>query len=816
MYIPLPASVLPSDHPLRSASWIWPEGYMYVYNCHAQFRHDFQLVDLPAAAPLFITADKAYKLWVNGLYVCRGPARGYQEHWPFDEVDVRPFLRPGHNWLAVEGYNPGIGTFQYQHRSLAGFLCAVRWGDFSLATNPKDWHCRRAPGRKVATARYSLQIDFQEHADARADHRDWIGQAEYAFPATHGWDTWYAPYAQHWTGFPFGRPPWDSVEPRGIPLLHEELLTPVAVTATAEGACATGHAEWENVAWGWWQEAPPADDWGPGNAISAKAADGWFEIELPATGAGRFRAAVIDCGRMLVGNVLVEAEGATGGEIVDFHHDPCLRSGKPAFMKPGDGCSVAMGNRLRLAPGQTAHEFYHLLSFRHLTVIARNLTQPLRLRLRVRTAGYPFTMTGTFRGSDETLNRIHDACRLTQQLCSLDAYVDTPWREQAQWWGDARVQARNTFYLDGDARLLARGVRSLAGQRTTQGLTYGHAPTIAYNCILPDFSLTWILTIRDYWWQTGDISLFAELWPEIQKVLAYFDTPEARHTCGLLRHDRRFWYFGDWAELYKGEIPTFLNLWYLLVLRETADLLRAAGLRIEGKLMARHAKAHEKLIRDRLFDREAQLFRDGLDEQLQPVARWSVHEQTLALILGLEPEAHATMLEQRLVPYLRGEATDGARPSAFWSTYTIEEAGRRGFGAEAIRFIREKWAPMLSTGTTWEDFTWQETGGGSCSHAWTAHPSYHFVNILAGIRQTAPAWAAIEVAPLFLADLQNVGAVVPAPPGHIVAAWRREGADVHFTLELPPGVKARVHLPGRKPFTVARPGTHVYIVNPGK
>ena len=84
--------MLPAHHPLRSARWIWPEAYMYLHNHYAQFRRDFDLDVPPRKAPLFITADKAYKLFINGRFVCRGPARGYQSHWPYDEVDVAAFL----------------------------------------------------------------------------------------------------------------------------------------------------------------------------------------------------------------------------------------------------------------------------------------------------------------------------------------------------------------------------------------------------------------------------------------------------------------------------------------------------------------------------------------------------------------------------------------------------------------------------------------------------------------------------------------------------------------------------------------------------
>ena len=74
--------------------------------------------------------------------------------------------------------------------------------------------------------------------------------------------------------------------------------------------------------------------------------------------------------------------------------------------------------------------------------------------------------------------------------------------------GRARVQAWNTFMLGDDPRLLWRGIRQIAMQTAPNGLTYGHSPTMAHHCILPDYSVVWILTLFDYYWQTGDSSVY--------------------------------------------------------------------------------------------------------------------------------------------------------------------------------------------------------------------------------------------------------------------------------------------------------------------
>jgi hypothetical protein len=723
---------LPDDHPIRCARWIWPGSMFELVNCFAEFRKDFSLAKAPRTAPFAITADQHYRLWVNGAFVCRGPARGYQESWPVDEVDLAPFLRAGANWISVEAYTPGVSTFKYLHEGVAGMLCAGTFGGVTIQSD-RTWSMRRSAAHRPAR-RLSLQLDFQEHLDLARLDRAWITEAVDA-------GTWGLPEpldgSQPGEALP-GRPPWDDLEARGIPLLAHHLKTPARVAARAAGVCGTdiggGHwRTWTDASWPWQREAVGLA-WTPANERAHE--DGALVVTLPAAGAEGFAAAAVDVGEYVMGNLLVEIDGGESGAVLDLHYHETFVDGRPDRRKPGDACCVALVTRLHLAPGKHALECYHLLAFTVVTVVARGTSAPLTVRLRVRTAGYPFTMRGGFASSDAVLNDIHAACRRTQQLCAVDAYVDTPWREQAQWWGDARVQARNTFFLDGDARLFARGIRSLAGQRGPSGLTYGHAPTMAHNCILPDFSLTWILTIWDHYWQTGETTLIREQWPRVQEVLGYFADPKLRHKSGLLLHDRRLWYFGDWADLCKGDVPTFLNLWYLLTLRQLAILLKTARMPREAAAIATQAAAHEKAVLRLLVDRKRGLMSAGLGAPDAP----GVHEQTLAILMGLAPDLHDGMAAQRLLPWIRGETfTDKpAVPSAFWSTYVFDALGARGHAAEVVACIRQRWQPMLATGTTWEDFKWSEQWGNSASHAWTAHPCSHLVAWLAGIRQAAP------------------------------------------------------------------------------
>ena len=779
-----------ANNPLRNQRWIWPEAYMYLYNHYAHFRRDFELGSTIRKAPLFITADKAYKLYVNGQYVCRGPARGYQSHWPCDEVDIAPFLHKGHNWVAVEGYNPGISTFQYLHKNLAGLRCAPGKGKLAEAWEKSKWIMRRDPSRETQTARLSLQIDFQEHIDLNKDDRSWITSEK----APEGWRAEIFPDGAHnFMGFAFGMPPFDDIEERGIPLLREPFAPLSGVSSHGVGLNGSDYKSYKNVHWAFIHEVEGQGiTWDDGSQVKAVKRDGFLELTVEPAGDGKFRAITIFNGEYSMGCLEIEALDAKGGEIIDFVHYQYLRDGKPQFVAKRGGCLAAMGNRIKFASGANKHEFFHPIASGHFTLVARDLAAPLTLKLRLRRVEYPFTMTGSFESSDNALNQIHAACRRTQQLCSLDAYVDTPWREQAQWWGDARVQARNTFFLDGDARLLARGVESIAGQDLLSGLTPGHAPTSGTWCILPDFAITWILTIWDYYYQTGDISLFKRMLPRVKQVLSYFDSKPARAENGLLKYDGRFWLFEDWSTLPKQTVPTFLNLWYCVGLRKTAELYKAAGKDADVVKMNDKAAKMEALIVDKLFDSSTGLFMPSLDAEMKPAGEPSVHDQTMALILNLKPEFHKGMTDKLILPFLRGEEIKGAKPSAFWSAYVIEEMVARGQGEEVLGFIRRNWTPMTSTGTTWEDYKWDETIGGSSCHAWTAHPSSYLVNLLAGINQTGTAWSKVSVKPFYAKDIDHVKVVVPSAKGKIELEWTRQNGAIKGTLKLPQGVEAKL------------------------
>lgn len=768
--MPRPALLAPREERIFGrAQWIWPYDHRWdLHNAYALFRHRFPLDRVPVRAPLFITADQSYQLYINGVFVGRGPARGYQSHWPYDEIDVARWLVPGRNVIAVRAYNPGYSNFQYLSAGYAGLLVAAQWGPVRLDSGP-EWKCTLQPGLRRDMVQGSQQLFAQEHIDARASWPDWMN-LEFDDAA------WSAPKGQR-----PGVLPWASLEPRGIPLLFEEAHRPGRIVGRGEGACAPGWADARNL-----YILRQSEDH---THVAAEADAAHFEV--PATGPGRFRSYLVDVGRPVVGNFILHVAGGRGGEVIDLVYTEMVTPGnlKPELRFP-DGSSVSFSNRLICRPGRTEHRFYHPYGFRYVMFVVRDTATALQIAPTLGRTGYPVERLGSFQSSDSALEQIWETCAWSQQNCMLDAYVDTPWREQAQWWGDARVQAWNTFHLSGDARLFRRGIAQIGGQTTADGLTYGHAPTMAHNCVIPDFTLIWIVTQWDYYWQTGDLQPFREQRAVIERALAYFEA----HTGpdGFIHYDPRYWLFLDWTDLPRDGASSIYNFWLLIALERLAAMHRLTRAPSAAQRCERWAGRLRRKLRA-LVDARG-LMHDGHDAKGRVLKSTSPHAQTLALMTQLAPGAAAAQ-EKFLLDYLRDESPHTAKPSAYWITYVYSLLTELGHGAEVVNHLRPRWLPMVAYGSTFELFEDHPEFPISHSHAWSAHPLFHLMGIIGGIRQTGVAWKRITFAPRFVGD--TGGAAIPTPQGTITSQWRREGEKIRVELALPRGVTADVSWPGQ-------------------
>jgi hypothetical protein len=139
-----------------------------------------------------------------------------------------------------------------------------------------------------------------------------------------------------------------------------------------------------------------------------------------------------------------------------------------------------------------------------------------------------------------------------------------------------------------------------------------------------------------------------------------------------------------------------------------------------------------------------------------------------------------------------GTTPDGILSASYYFRFYLARAiDHAGMGDEYLGSI-EPWRKLLALHFS----TWPETPGQtrSDSHAWSAHPIYDLLTLVAGIEPASPGFKTVRIAP-HLGDLRNFKASFPHPEGDIKVEyqWKPEHVDPNMkggltfyaTIDLP-------------------------------
>ena len=146
-----------------------------------RLRKELTLPAVPLRAVCRVTADSRYILYVNGRAVCRGPQKGDDKVWFYDQLDLAPYLTEGINVLAamvlhypqtVEGGNRSVWRMQHPAFAAAG---QIEWEGGSL-----DWQTdeswQAAPAKDIrihGSCPDTSRLVIQEEARGDASLQGW-------------------------------------------------------------------------------------------------------------------------------------------------------------------------------------------------------------------------------------------------------------------------------------------------------------------------------------------------------------------------------------------------------------------------------------------------------------------------------------------------------------------------------------------------------------------------------------------------------------------------------------------------------------------
>jgi alpha-L-rhamnosidase len=119
----------------------------------------------------------------------------------------------------------------------------------------------------------------------------------------------------------------------------------------------------------------------------------------------------------------------------------------------------------------------------------------------------------------------------------------------------------------------------------------------------------------------------------------------------------------------------------------------------------------------------------------------------------------------------------------YFRFYLARALQHAGMGQEYLSLL-QPWRDMMALGlTTWAE---QPEPTRSDSHAWSAHPNYDLLTIVAGIQPGSTGFRTVTIAPN-LGVLKHVSATMAHPGGEINVEYSTKSGTVNATVSLPPG-----------------------------
>ena len=364
------------------------------------------------------------------------------------------------------------------------------------------------------------------------------------------------------------------------------------------------------------------------------------------------------------------------------------------------------------------------------------------------------------------------------------------------------IQALISYAVGGDDRLARQAIEAFNQSRIPEGITQSRYPSLARTSPIPPFSLLYIGMLHDYWMYRPDPdNLVRSKLDGVRSILDWY--AQYREPAGLL-HQTPGWSFVDWVNG-KEEIPTYdanenscvTSLFYLGALDQAADLegtpsaTRCLASRDQGNagpepphrnrspLLVPHAQPPRRQPRPK------ELLPAGQHPR-RPLRRHPTRSPgRRALVATRHRSRHNARrrpLRLLLLPLLprprprpRGSST-GSRKSPQTSAHQPLTA------ADQYLASISPWRKLLPLHFS----TWPETPGEtrSDSHAWSAHPIYDLLTLVAGIEPASPGFATVRIAP-HLGNLPSLTAQFPHPRGLISVDYHRNGSALDATITLP-------------------------------
>ena len=386
---------------------------------------------------------------------------------------------------------------------------------------------------------------------------------------------------------------------------------------------------------------------------------------------------------------------------------------------------------------------------------------------------------GSFKCSDDRLNKIWQTGAYTVQLNMQDYLWDGIKRDRLVWIGDMHPETSTISAVFGTA-----GMDIVP---SSLDLIRNETPTPAWMNGISSYSLWWILIHKSWYEHGGDMGYLKQQQPYLTSLLKELVKHIGADGSETLPEGR----FLDWpSSENKPAIHAGLHALLVLSLQAGADMANWLG----DKPLAAECKAGVAKLKKHVPDPN--------------------NSKQAAALMALAGLGDAAELNRKVM------AVDGAkRLSTFYGYYVLQARAQAGDYQGCLDAIRQYWGGMLDMGATtfWEDFDldWMKNAaridelvpegkvdihgdyGNYCylgfrhslCHGWASGPTPWLTEHVLGIQVVKPGCAQIRITP-HLGDLAWAEGTFPTPKGVVkVRHEKQPDGSVKTTYTAPRGVK---------------------------
>jgi hypothetical protein len=725
------------------------------------FRRSLELAAVPLSYPVRVSADNRFILYVNSQRVGDGPARGDLSHWRYERFDLAPLLHAGSNQITATVWNWGIFAPVAQMSDRTAFLLESEATGAEGISTPEGWQVEIEPGHR-ALDRSSVDVHtyFASGPGEQIDAElyDWNWQLE--SDANVKWVAVASPMRDHVN----------------------------ASVNKAHSADTSGDNNWGLV-----PDELPHTEYAPtsaGEVVRIGAPDGnrpdssMFPEKPLTLPPGTSLHVILDRKTLTTAYPILTVSGGKGAKIWLTYSEALYDKQMHKGDRDEVGDRQAHGLKDNFLPDGGQHRTFEPLwwrTWRYLALDIETAGEPLTLdSLTAAFTAYPFEEKATFISPDNDLRQIWDVSWRTARLDAHETYMDTPYYEQLQYVGDTRIQALISYAVANDDRLARQALEAFDASRFPDGITRSRYPSSLAQTI-PTFSLLWIGMVRDWWNYRPDPEPARASLPGVRTVLDWFARYEQPD--GLLRK-LPWWSFIDWVP--KGEIPTYdangescmTTLQYLGALDDAAALEEGLGDVVFAERDVKRAAHVRSALSAKCWDSQRNLMAETPEHK-----GYSQQASILGVLFDVVPKENQQAVMENVLKIEPGEKLDDVLSASYYFRYYLARAlEHAGMGDRYLDSIKP-WRDLLPQHFT----TWPETPGEtrSDSHAWSAHPIYDLLTVVAGIEPASPGFKTVRIAP-HLGSLPGLKSTYPHPEGTIAVEYVKKGA----------GLVAKVTLPG--------------------